>query len=77
MDTVIFSGKVPFDVFVEERPREYENLMKAGTLEHFIEPPPSKTLMTAARIFGTIALTIGLVLIGLVAWGMLFRYIIK
>jgi cytochrome b subunit of formate dehydrogenase len=77
MDTVIFSGKVPFDVFVEERPREYEDLMKAGALERLIEPPPSKTLMTAARIFGTIALTIGLVLIGLVAWGMLFRYIIK
>jgi cytochrome b subunit of formate dehydrogenase len=77
MDTVIFSGKVPFDVFVEERPREYENLMKAGALERLIEPPPSKALMTAARIFGTIALTIGLVLIGLVAWGMLFRYIIK
>ena len=77
MDTVIFSGKVPFEVFVEERPREYESLMKDGELERLIEPPPSKSLMTAARIFGSIALTIGIVLIGLVAWGMLFRYIIK
>jgi cytochrome b subunit of formate dehydrogenase len=77
MDTVIFSGSIPLEVFKEERPREYNELVEKGMLEKSLEAPPTKSLMTAARIFGGLALAIGVVLIGLVAWGMAFRYFVK
>jgi cytochrome b subunit of formate dehydrogenase len=77
MDTVIFSGSIPLEVFKEERPREYNDLVEKGLLEKSLEAPPAKNLMTAARIFGGLALAIGVVLIGLVAWAMAFRYFVK
>jgi thiosulfate reductase cytochrome b subunit len=77
MDTVIFSGKVPLEVFAEERPREYVEMVKNNMLEKYIEPAPSKRFMVAARIFGTCALAVGIMLIAFVSWAMLFRHIIK
>ena len=66
MDLVIFTGRVPFEVFAEERPRELAQLQADNSLDGFFVAPPSKRLILAARIFGTAALITGLMLVGLI-----------
>jgi cytochrome b subunit of formate dehydrogenase len=66
IDLVIFTGRVPFEVFAEERPRELAQLQADNSLESFFVAPPSKRLILAARIFGTCALITGLMLVGLI-----------
>ena len=70
MDMVIFTGRVPFEVFAEERPRELEELLAQNRLETLYMDPPSKQLIIVARIFGITALVTGLILAGLIIWTM-------
>jgi cytochrome b subunit of formate dehydrogenase len=74
MDPVIFTGRVPFDEFKFEKPAEYEALVKKKELDkHLVGPIPSQ-LETLFKTFGFIALTIGLTLIGLILYAMIFAY---
>ena len=63
LDTVIFTGKIPLERFIEERPEEYNRLLKVGKLEDIIVEPPSRLAITISRWFGFAALGIGLILI--------------
>ena len=74
MDTVIFTGRVPLEEFKEDRPREYEELVQSGELEKLLVDPPSKSLLRKMKIFGAIALTIGILLILLIIWAEIFGY---
>jgi len=40
-DQVIFSGYLPVEHYIHERPAEYQNRMKAGTLDQVVRPAPS------------------------------------
>ncbi len=74
MDMVIFTGRVPLEEFKVERPREYEELVASGELEqHLVEPLPYY-VVRGFRIFGTIALVLGLTLVGLIIWAEVFGY---
>jgi cytochrome b subunit of formate dehydrogenase len=74
MDPVIFTGRVPLEEFKRDKPREYQDLVESGALdEHLVEQYPAK-LERAFKIFGFTALTIGLTLIGLIIYSMLFGY---
>jgi cytochrome b subunit of formate dehydrogenase len=74
MDTVIFTGRMPVEEFMHDRPHEYRELMKTRQLKkHLIEPMP-KPMVTGAKIFGSIALLIGLSLILLILWAEIFGY---
>ena len=66
MDIVIFTGRIPYSVFAEERPRELAELKAAQALNDFLTDAPSKRLVLASRIFGSIALVTGLILVGLI-----------
>ncbi|MCF8262252.1 MAG: cytochrome b/b6 domain-containing protein [Melioribacteraceae bacterium] len=74
MDPVIFTGCVPLEEFKEDRPREYERLINTGTLEERIVNPPSSALLKVAKIFGFTAFTIGLMIIVLIIYTMIFVY---
>jgi cytochrome b subunit of formate dehydrogenase/uncharacterized protein with PIN domain len=74
MDTVIFTGGVPLDEFKKDRPREYEELVQSGELERYLVAPPSPHALRAWRIFGTAALTIGILLVGLIVIAVVFGY---
>ncbi|MFB3826804.1 MAG: hypothetical protein ACE15B_08540 [Bryobacteraceae bacterium] len=74
IDTVIFTGGMPLEEFKRDRPRECEALMAAGELENHLMPAPSPTVEKLWRRFGYAALGTGLVLIGLIIYGMLFAY---
>ena len=74
MDPVIFTGSVPLEELKYDKPREYERLVAAGKLDESIVPPPTPAFERAARIFGFTALGIGLTLIALIVYSMVFSY---
>jgi len=63
MDPVIFTGRMTLEEFKEDRPREYEQLVAEGRLDEFMVDPLPETFVTAMKVFGFTALTIGLSLI--------------
>jgi len=75
MDTVVFTGTAPLEEYRRERPREYEHLKRTGRLKKKLTTQaPTPRRMLLARIFGGVALGIGLVLIGLIIYSVLFGY---
>ncbi|MCD4729953.1 MAG: hypothetical protein K8R74_05100, partial [Bacteroidales bacterium] len=75
MDTVIFTGTVPYNEFKHERPREFEYLKKSGRLKKVVlkrEHRPKYERFI--KIFGFAALIIGLALTVLIIYSMLFGY---
>jgi cytochrome b subunit of formate dehydrogenase len=74
MDTVIFTGRVPMDELEADKPAEFEELLSDGTLEEKLVYPFPRHLERLARYFGFFALAIGLTLIALIIYSMLFGY---
>jgi cytochrome b subunit of formate dehydrogenase len=63
LDTTIFTGKIPLERFIEERPVEYDRLLREGKLDNIIVEPPSQLANTLSKWFGFAALGVGLALI--------------
>jgi cytochrome b subunit of formate dehydrogenase len=74
MDPVIFTGVVPLEELKYDRPREYEELVKQNGLENIRAEAPPRWLAVTGRIFGFSALTLGIVLIVMIVWSMVFQY---
>jgi len=75
MDTVIFTGVVPYDHYKHERPRAIRDLKEQGLLKHAAETfTISRRRMIAVKIFGYTALGIGSALIVLIIYSVLFAY---
>ncbi|MFA3782390.1 formate dehydrogenase subunit gamma [Melioribacteraceae bacterium 4301-Me] len=75
MDRVIFTGKVSLEELKKDRPREFELIMNEDKYKTKINNvPPSSALDKAAKIFGFIALFIGLTIIVLILYSMIFVY---
>ncbi len=74
MDPVIFTGRVPLEELKRDKPREYERLAASGELERTIVDPVPLGVERAFRIFGFIALAVGLTLIALIVYSMIFGY---
>jgi cytochrome b subunit of formate dehydrogenase len=68
MDTVIFTGRVSVEELRHERPDEYARLVEAGQLDALRTDPPPAWLVTLGRTGGTIAIVIGLSLVGLIIY---------
>jgi cytochrome b subunit of formate dehydrogenase len=62
MDPVVFVGAQPLERLKDERPLEYERLVKTGELEKLIVPAPTREALLRAQIFGFAAVAIGVVL---------------
>jgi len=74
MDPVIFTGRVPLDELKYDKPGEYEAMVESGELEkHLVDAYP-RSKERGLKIFGALALTFGLVLLGLIVYTMLFGY---
>jgi len=74
MDPVIFTGRVPLEEFKIDRPREYAEMVASGMLEQYLVDPPPPQMLRLWRIFGFTALGVGLSLIGLIIYAVLFGY---
>jgi hypothetical protein len=72
MDTVIFTGRVPLNELRHERPAEYERLRAEGRLEALLVPPPSHALSRRGRVIGTVAVLLGLTMVGLTLYALLY-----
>ncbi|MCX6226434.1 MAG: hypothetical protein NTV01_17075 [Bacteroidia bacterium] len=75
MDTVIFTGLVPFEEFKKDRPREYEELKESGRLKKVMVKKESKSwYYNIIKTFGFIFVAFGLILVGFIIYSMLFGY---
>jgi len=74
MDPVIFSGRVSVEELKRDKPREYERMVEEGKLERRLVEPYPENVELAIRIFGFTMLGIGVTLIGLILYTMVFGY---
>jgi len=75
MDTVIFTGVASFKDYKHERPRAIEDLKKSGDLRKMvITSRISRRRAVIIRVFGYLALGIGLILVGLIIYSVVFGY---
>jgi len=65
---------MPLEEFKRDRPREYEELVESGRLEEMTMPAPAEHDVRFWKRIGWTALTMGLILIGLIVYAMLFVY---
>ncbi len=74
MDIVIFTGRMSLEDLKEDKPDEYEALVRSGQLEkHLVSPYPA-IVIRAVRAFGWTALTIGTLIVLWIIYAMLFAY---
>ena len=71
MDMVIFTGRVSESELAHERPGEYERLRRTGELARLAVPAPDRSVWRLGRVIGTTAVTIGLLLVGLIIFAVL------
>jgi predicted CXXCH cytochrome family protein len=74
MDPVIFTGRVPLEELKEDRPREYYQAMKTRTIKKKVVEAPPVWLERLARVFGLTCLSIGIFIIILIVYAMIFLY---
>jgi predicted CXXCH cytochrome family protein len=75
MDTVIFTGTVPFEEYKLDRPREFEALKQSGKLKKVVIKKEIRSKWEKTiKVFGYIFLSIGLSLVILIIYSMLFGY---
>ncbi len=74
MDTVIFTGRVSIQEFRLDRPREFEELVRTRQLKKHLAEPLPPMVVKGMKVFGWIALSIGLSLILLIIWAEVFGY---
>ena len=74
MDTVIFTGRIPVDEFEADKPSEFEALLEDGTLEEKLVYPYPWHVERIFRLLGFVALGVGITLICLIIYSMLFGY---
>ncbi len=74
MDPVIFTGRVSVEELKADKPREYEELVASGELEEKLFEPYPRNAQILFRVLGFTALFIGLTLIALIVYSMLFGY---
>lgn len=67
MDPVFLTGRIPLEELHDERPREYRQLVERGELESSLVGPSSEITRHYAKVVGYAALTIGLMLLAIVA----------
>jgi cytochrome b subunit of formate dehydrogenase len=74
MDPVIFTGRVPIEEYRHDKPREIEELERRGELDKYLVDPMPKQVEQGFKVFGFIALTIGLTLVALIVYSMVWGY---
>lgn len=74
MDTVIFTGYVPLDEFKHDRTREYQELKNSGKLDNaIVEMDMSPQKLRLIKLFGAIALILGIILVILIIYSLVFH----
>ncbi len=72
LDPVVFTGRMSLDELKHERPLEYEALEASGRLEEHIAEPLPQPVEHVIRVFASMALAFGTLLILLIVLALLF-----
>jgi len=74
MDPVIFTGQVSIEEMKRDKPLEYKQMVETGEFENrLVEPYPTE-VEHGFRVFGFTMLGIGLLVIALILYSMIFGY---
>ena len=71
LDTTMFTGRVPLELYMHEHRREYDRLVASGELDKYLVAAPAQPLRRGSRILGVTLIAIGLSLLTLVFLGFL------
>jgi cytochrome b subunit of formate dehydrogenase len=63
LDTTVFTGRMPLERLKDERPAEYERLVRENRLDGILSEAPPAYVRRKSQAFGYCALAIGLLLI--------------
>ncbi|MCL7991945.1 MAG: hypothetical protein M8840_12530, partial [marine benthic group bacterium] len=74
MDPVIFTGTVPIEEMKRDKPLEYQRMVETGEFEKRLVDPYPKEVEVGFRVFGFTMLGIGLLIIALILYSMIFGY---
>jgi cytochrome b subunit of formate dehydrogenase len=75
MDTVVFTGLTPLDDYIKDRPQEYEELKRTGEIRRrLVKTTLSRRWQIGVRVAGSIFLGVGLILIALIIYSVIFGY---
>jgi cytochrome b subunit of formate dehydrogenase len=74
MDIVVFTGRMPVDELKQDKPAEYETLVKSGKLEQNLVEAYPPIVIRAIRLFGWTALAMGFMIVIGIIYAMLFAY---
>lgn len=74
MDVCIFTGRIPLDEFMLDRPHEYEEIVKKGELNKYLVEAYPPIVLKVIKIFGWTALCIGFSMIIWIIYAMIFAY---
>jgi len=72
MDPVIFTGRVSEHELMEERPAEYERLRAGRRLDEIEVGPAAAWVPRLAKAVAVVAVTLGLAMVGLILYAVLF-----
>ena len=71
LDTTMFTGRVPLELYMHEHRREYDRLLASGELDKYLVDAPSQPMRRGSRLLGVTLIAIGLSLLTLVFLGFL------
>lgn len=74
MDTVIFTGYQSVEELKEDKPREYEELLKSGRLQELVVEEHPPVVVKTMKAFGWTALALGFSIVLLIIYAMVFAY---
>jgi hypothetical protein len=74
MDPVIFTGRMTLEELKYDKPREYEELAAKGELDKRMVEQFPQPVEKVLKVFGAVALTVGLLLIFAILYAMLVGY---
>jgi hypothetical protein len=74
MDLVVFTGRMPLEEFREDKPAEYDALVASGRLEEHLVEPYQPIVIRTVRIFASVALCLGFLIVLWIIYAMLFAY---
>ena len=74
MDLVIFTGRMDVEELKEDKPLEYEQMVKSGKIEENLGEAYPPIVINAIRFFGWTAVVIGLSVVVYVLWYWLLKH---
>jgi hypothetical protein len=71
MDSVIFTGRITLKEMEEERPDEYERLVRMGRIDEYASAAAPPWVYQVGRTAGGLAVVFGLVMVALILFAVL------